>query len=368
MSQANVSLWFPTLLCVIQRFLAQRLCICPRLRGCALLISLVAAIMLGTTPAETTSPTSSSAPVQATESLRRGTVTLTANLRASPSMYSEVIAVAKEGMYVEILTETERWYRVRSEDGVEAWIYKPLVFIERAPWKNSRPSSETLTQPRLTEVSPVSSTKPEIFSESQPESAAEQQGLGTAFAAPLEEWHIIPEVSGIDWFIGALLSRVRDGGAYVIGALVVALALSIALQLRASRQLRQAMEEMGQIVDLVHEIYLDGGLERASTSVSAMKPISMDASAYQPPAPSIEISPIEQGVLEALSDQLEVPEEELVKLLTEKGFADTLIRGIIADIVRKTEASGQPLVEVRHTHGRYSYRLRPLAMSKLGAP
>jgi hypothetical protein len=271
-------------------------------------------------------------------------------------------------MHVEILTETERWYQVRSEDGIEAWINKPLVITERGPVKSPRPTSATLAQQRIPELPSLSSTTPEVIPAPRPESMAEPPRMGATLATPLEEWHVIPERSGVDWVIGAILRRVPDMGLYVMGALGLVLVLSIALQLRASRQLRRATQEMGQIVDLMHEIYVDDGMARTSNKVSAINPVPMESAVPPPVAPALEFSPIEQGVLEALSEQPEVQEGELVKVLTEKGFASILIKEIISDIVRKTEASGRSLVEVRYVHGRYSYRLRPLGMSQLRMP
>src|SRR5262245_32558391 len=81
--------------------------------------------------AETAPPAFSHPPQPAAVSLRRGTVTLPANLRASPSMLSEIVGFAKEKMRVKILQETGRWYQISGEDGGEAWIYKPLVLIDQ---------------------------------------------------------------------------------------------------------------------------------------------------------------------------------------------------------------------------------------------
>jgi hypothetical protein len=125
------------------------------------------------------------------------------------------------------------------------------------------------------------------------------------------------------------------------------------------------MQEMGQILDLAQEIYLDRELSRTGAGSSALNPIPIDPLPSRPRSPALELSAIEQGVLEALSDQLDIQEDELVKILTEKGFAGTLIEGIIADLARKMGTSGGPMLEVRYSHGQYSYRLRPQVASHL---
>jgi hypothetical protein len=98
-----------------------------------------------------------------------------------------------------------------------------------------------------------------------------------------------------------------------------------------------------------------------------MNPMPPDASAHQVPRPVFEFSPIERAVLEALSDQHEVQEGELSKVLDEKGFAGTLIKAVIGAIVQKTGTAGLPWVEVHYVQGRYSYRLRPEVVSSHSA-
>ena len=96
------------------------------------------------------------------------------------------------------------------------------------------------------------------------------------------------------------------------------LVLSIALQLRAARQLRRAMQEVGQILDIVEEIYAGGMLARTSDSGPILNPMAAEALSQQPPPPGIEFSPTEYMVLEALSDQPEVQETELGKFSTKR--------------------------------------------------
>ena len=92
--------------------------------------------MVAILPWQTVAETPSSAPSHITEESagifeERGTVTLISNLRSSPSMHSEIVAVAKGGARVLIFQESGRWLQVRDEEGVEAWIYKPLVLVEQ---------------------------------------------------------------------------------------------------------------------------------------------------------------------------------------------------------------------------------------------
>jgi hypothetical protein len=224
-----------------------------------------------------------------------------------------------------------------------------------------------LTQADITEPSVTSAAKFELLAESWLENISAQQGSGASSAAPRDELYVLPDMTGIGGLIDAILPYVQGLGAYVIIALVVVLIFSIALQLRASRQLQRAMQEMGQIVDIVEEIYTGSALSRTSDTVAALNPMLPEAPAPQVPRSVFEFSPIECAVLEALSDQHEVQEGELGKVLDEKGFAGMLIKAVIGAIVRKTGAAGLPWVEVRYVQGRYSYRLRPEAVSSHSA-
>jgi SH3-like domain-containing protein len=333
-----------------------------------MLISLTVAILPWQTLAEIPSALPTNVPEQAMEPPRRGIVTLMANLRASPSTQSgEIVTVVKEGALVEILAESERWYRVRTDDGVEAWIGKRLVLLQREPLKEPRARPAAVVQPDIIENPVASAPKLDVIAESRSENTPEQQGLAASSAAPLEEHHVPPDMPEIGWFLDAILPHVQALGAYFIIALAIVLVLSIALQLRASRQLRRAMQEMAQIVDIVEEIYTGGTLVRTRDTVAAMNSMPPEVSARQGPRPVFEFSAIEHAVLEALTDQHEVQERELGKILDEKGFAGMLIKGIIGDIVRKTGAAGLPWVEVRYMLGQCSYRLRPEAVSNLSA-
>src|SRR5262245_57763327 len=96
-----------------------------------------------------------------------------------------------------------------------------------------------------------------------------------------------------------------------------------------------------------------------------MDQMTAETSDNQPPHPVIEFSPIEHAVLETLSDQRELQEGELAKLIAEKGFMGVLLKAVIGDIVHKTGTVELPWVEVRYAQGRYSYWLRPEAIANL---
>jgi hypothetical protein len=170
---------------------------------------------------------------------------------------------------------------------------------------------------------------------------------------------------GTAWFTEAIFLPVQGLEAYIIMALVGVLVMSIAFQLRAARQLRRAMQEMAQIIEIVEEIYTGGGVAAKSDHSASTILMPADAPQPQPPIPALEFAPIEQAVLEAISDQHPVQEGVLGKILEQKGFAAVLIKAVIADIVRKTELIGLAWIEVRYVQGRYSYRLRPEAVSNL---
>jgi hypothetical protein len=300
-----------------------------------------------------------------TGALRHGIVTAMSKLRTAPSTQSGVIAIAKEGTGVEILTETERWLQVKSESGIEAWIHKSLVRMEPESLNAARETPRAIVQPDMTELLFASAGTPNVSIESGPEITSELQGSGGSSAAPIDQAHVPRETTRTSWFLEVLLSHVHGPAAYVILTLMIALALSIAMQLRSARQLRRAMQEIGQILDIVEEMYADATLTPVHESGTAMPPMVAGALAQPILCPLMEFSPIEQAVLEALSDQRAVQEGELGKILAEKGYAGTLIKAIIGDVVRKTGTAELPWVEVSYAQGRYSYRLRPEAASRL---
>jgi hypothetical protein len=357
--------WFPQRLDVAPQPTALSTCACARVWAGVILFSLMAAILPWQTMAETTSAAPSYAPEQIPGPLRRGIITLLANLRASPSMHGEIVAVAKEGTRVQILLESGRWFHVRSEEGVEAWIYKPLVLIDQESIKDLSGTPEAPAPSDLAEPASAVAATPEVFVEFQAASPPEEPESDASPAAPIDEPEVLPRVAWVAWFLDTWLSHPRGPGVYVIIALGLLLVLSITLQLRSSRQLRRTLQGMGQILDIVEEVYGAGVLARASDSSAAPPPMPTKDLAQQPVRPGIEFSPLEHVVLEALSDQREIQEAELGKVLAEQGFTGVLIKAVIGDILRKTGIFGLPWMEVRYAQGRYRYRLRPEAIPHL---
>jgi hypothetical protein len=334
-----------------------------------MLISLMVAIPPWQAVAEVTNPPLSHTTEQAKTSPRRGIVTSTSNLRASPSPQSAVIAIAKEGTHVEIFMEARRWYHVRSADGVKAWIYKSLVLIEEEPIEGPNAPPLAFTQPEITEPLLAVTTKSDALVEFQPENTAEDQESSASSVTLIDEPHVLSQKWWLGWSIDPSLIHLQDLSAYVIMALVMVLVLSVTLQLRAARQLRRAMQEMGQILDIVEELYAGSTLARTHEGDTTLNPMPpAEALVQQTARLRIEFSPIEHTVLEALSDQREVQETELEKILEERGLAGVFIKAVIGNIIRKTGMTGLPWVEVRYVQGRYCYRLLPEAVPKLSTP
>jgi Bacterial SH3 domain len=278
-------------------------------------------------------------------------------------MQSEIVGVVKEGGQVKILLESGRWYQVRSEEGVEAWIYKPLVVVDQEPIQESSGLPEALN-PLDSEdtTSAAASATPDAVVEFRLESTTDELGLDATAAELVDEPHGLPQIVWTAWFMDIWRTYFRDSAAYVIIALVMVLLLSIGLQLRAARHLRRALQDMGQILDSVEEIYIGGMLARTRDSDIALYPTAAEILAQQQTRPGVAFSPTEFTVLEALSDQREVQETELGKILAENGCTGVLIKAVIGGIVRKSGIMGLPWVEVRYDGGRYHYRLRPEAV------
>jgi SH3-like domain-containing protein len=361
----SLDCWFPQRLDVAPRLTALSTCACARVWAGVILISLMAAILPWQTLAETTSTALSYTLEQTSGPLRRGIITRLSNLRASPSLHSEIVAVAKEGTRVQILLESGRWFRVRNEEGVEAWINKRLVLIDRGSIKDPSGTPEAAVPSDIAETTSAVAATPEVFVEFHAARPPEEPESGASPAAPIDEPEVLPQVTWVAWFLETWLSHLRGPAVYVSIALGLLLVLSVTLQLRSSRQLRRTLQDMGQILDLVEEVYGTGVLARTSDSSAALPPMPAEDLAQQPGRPGIEFSPLEYAVLEALSDQREVQEAELGKVLAEKGFTGVLIKAVIGDILRKTGIFGLPWMEVRYAQGRYRYRLRPEAMPHL---
>lgn len=354
---------------VIQRVARPRRSLWGLLLTGALIMVLMSVILLPCVVAETTSAPRSNSPEQVTGSPRRGIVTTMANLRASPSMQSEVVATIKDGMPVEILMETERWYRVKSEEGLEAWIGKSLVLVEPAPRKKATAVPRIAVQPEIKDSpasAPVVADAATVSGERRSEDTvdqADQQDLAFSLAISEDAPSLSPEGVESSWSIDAILPYVQRLEAYVIPALIGVLILSIALHFRAAWQLRRAMQEMELILNIVEEIYANGMLARSGGSGAMQK--AMPRGTTPSESPVIEFSSVERAVLQAMSDQREVQEGELTKILAEKGFASVLVKAVIGNILRKTRATGLPWVNVRYIQGRYRYQLRSEGVSDL---
>jgi Bacterial SH3 domain len=316
--------------------------------------------------ADPTSAAPPSAQEPVTGSLPRGIVTTMANLRAAPSMQSEVVAVAKDRMPVEILAETGRWYRVRTEDGLEAWIGKSLVVIESTPLKTRTTVSTKTDFPETSPLKDVPTAPPMRI---DPPPTTDEDPPAPPAAVPAWETNLTPpqsesvaffsvEQGEASWSVDTLLMYVRSLEAYLFPSLLLILTLAIVTQLRAARQLRRAMYEMGLILDIIEDISAQGFFAQTEGSQALPHGARRAASVMPVQGPTVEFSPVERAVLQALSHQREVPEGELADILTQQGFSGTLVKAVMAEILRKTKATGQPLVGVRYTQSGYTYQLR----------
>jgi hypothetical protein len=323
-----------------------------------MLMAVLVATLPWPTVAETISPALSDPPEAGSRASRQGVATKDSNLRASPFMHSEIMAVAKEGARLQVLLESGRWLRVRNEEGIEAWIYKSLVRLEQEPEQSP---SETLVVADPLDLAPTIPTAAGTLSVSAappPPFILEQPGLENRSAGHLTQPHVLPHTTWIAWAHAIWLFHLQKLGGYLVIALITLLALSIVLQRRAARRLRWTMQEVGQLLDLVEEVYTGRVMGPSRDSGASVNPLTGPALAQKSPPPGIEFSAVEDAVLQALSDQPEVQEAELGKFLAERGFAGVLVKAVIGDIVRKTGTLGLPWVAVRYVGGRYRYRLR----------
>jgi hypothetical protein len=302
---------------------------------------------------------------------KRGSVTTMANLRSAPSMQSEVVSIIKDGMPIEILTETGRWYRVKTEEGIEAWIGKSLVIVEPTLRKMPSPvsgtaiPSETHALDESPSPAPAMPDAPAETTVLRSEDTTDQQGVGASLGLPEEAPAIPMQEAEFNWSIDSVLPYVQSMEAYVIPALVIVLILAFSFQLKAARQLRRAMQEMGLILDIVDDIYANGIPPRSGDGETMTRALSKSIAPLQPETPSIQFSSLEHAMLQAMSDHREVEERELTEALAAKGFVGVLIKAVIAGIIRKTKASGQQHIDVRYAQGRYRYQLRREGMSAL---
>jgi hypothetical protein len=345
------------------------------LRAWLLIFALLLELMSFTLPryavAETTDPPRPIPLEHVTGFPKRGSVTTMANLRSSPSMQSEVVSIIKDGMSVEILAETGRWYRVKTEEGLEAWIGKSLVLVEPTPRKMPSPVSGTAVQPEMQDIEESPSPAPVMGDASaqtstlRSEDTPDQQNAGVSLGLPEEAPPISLKGAEFNWSIDGIFPYVQGLEAYVIPALVIVLILASSFQLKAARQLRRAMQEMGLILDIVDGIYANGILARTSGSETMAKSLPKRTSGPQPETPSLQFSALEHAMLQVMADHREIEERELTEALAAKGFAGVLIKAVIGEMIRKTKATGQQCIDVRYAQGRYRYQLRREHVSAL---
>lgn len=329
-----------------------------------LLLELLGTTVLRHSIAETTAPSRPFPSEDVPGFPKHGSVTTVANLRSAPSIQSEVVSVINDGTPVEILTETGRWYRVKTAGGIEAWIGKSLVTVEPTPRQMPSAVSGTAVQPEM-QMLEGSSSPAHVTADASAgltiahsQATAGQSEAGASLGLPEEVAPIFLEEAEFKWTIERMFPYMRRLEPYIIPTLGAVLILAISFQLKAARQLRRAMQEMGLILDIVDDIYVKGILARTGDGETMATPLSNRISLPQLETPSIQFSALEHAVLQAMSDHREVDEKELTETLAAQGFAGVLIKAVIGGIIRKTKASGRQCVEVRYVQGRYRYQLR----------
>jgi hypothetical protein len=345
------------------------------------LLSIGVAFILPYLAAAASIPAVSADPQAPLSPVARGIITLTSNLRDAPSTKSGVVGVAKERMPVEILTQTEHWYHIRTADGLEAWIYKPLVLIEPMsalpPQKSAisplvvvekhreTPAPEPISVPEV----PLAEVAPSETAQEEQEQFPDSSELPAHQSTPTEPLPSPDEATSAPAEPATLsnpptlaheprFEPFQNLGWFLVASVILVASLSVLLQWRASRQLRRARAEMDQIRDIIEDIYSELALSRPSTVQLAPSPPTPPPTAVVP-LPVVEFSPLERALLDGLSSGEEVQEGELAKMLQEKGFPCVLIKAVISDIVHKTASDGRPWVDVKYARGRYAYALRP---------
>lgn len=323
---------------------------------------LLIAVMLGSAGAamESTSPLTTTVAGASQRPHLRGVILLRANLREGPSMHSEVVAVAKEGDQVDVLEVSGPWVRIKTEAGGEAWVYKSLLRLEQVPPEpaprappaesSSSPASpgDPIDAPALIPYPLPASEAPALPGElpflAQPLDVAESRAP-TSIAAVLAWGELI----------GAHIQAVSG---YLLAGLAGVLIISIALQLRAARQLRRTMHEMSHILEVVEAI-------QAEIPTAPALGATPTAALPGPPGASslaagslLPLTSVERAVLETIAEHGEVQERELSRILAGKGCPRVLIKAVIGDLIRKTAADGVPWVEARYVQGHFIYRLR----------
>ena len=309
---------------------------------------------------------------------RPAVVKIKANLRASPSSKGDIVAVAEEGIVVQLLGETKHWYRIKTEEGIDAWIYKQLAVILQGPprFQAEPPPAES---PEAAAGVPRQATVEQPGPLMSPP-VQEEQPTGTVISEPAfrgDQAQPVPSPEAPPQH-GRSIADFQSLSAYLIGALLVVSVAAIGLQLRAARQLKRAMREIDRLPrSPAPEPALSLGVSTPPThpnplqeapAVGTSAPMGMSQAAgisvrphadvVQFPDLSVALSPLERALLEVIHARGEVQEGELTRTLVQRGFPGVLVKAVIADIVRKTGAEGPPWVRVRYAQGRYAYQLQ----------
>lgn len=307
------------------------------------------------------------------EPFQAAVVKTKANLRASPSLEGNVLSLAREGTVVQILEGTRRWYRIKTTEGMEAWIYKTLLVIPRVSLGPQPGGADDAVPPTpeppiggSAEMHPLPPSEQPASLASPPVEGEHHAGMAISQPVPTPEQatlvHQPPERPQNDH---TLADAQRLSG-YLLLVLFLGLLVVMGLQLRTARQLRRAMRQVDQItrhpaptpqsLGAVEKIQAVAPLAAAGLG----QPSTAHFEAEVPPLLDLpeEMSALERTVIEAMYEQGELQERELVNILEKRGFPGVLIKAVIGDLVRKTGSDGPPWVRVRHAHGRYTYQFQ----------
>jgi hypothetical protein len=320
----------------IQRLEPLRAYTWSRLWFCTMLSALVVAMSSWQVVAEVTGAPLENSPLQTMGTSQRGIVTTKSKLHVYPSTQSEVIGIAKESTQIQILIETESWLYVRGVGNIDGWIHRSLVRVEDEPLKTASDPPQEKTPADLTEILFASAVGPNMSMDPAPVDSPGLLGSDMSTTIFTDAASIPPETIVPSWFIELILFHLYSPEAYVIGALIIVLLLTVALQLRGARQLRRAMQEIGQILAILEEMYSIAPITPVREGNFAMPLTARDTATGQRLEPRIEFSAAEQVVLKTLLDQSTLQEGDLGKILDEKGYAGTLVKAVIGEILRKT--------------------------------
>ena len=247
---------------------------------------------------------------------------------------------------------------MKTEGGIEAWIHKTLLLIPQVPLTSPPEGVRGPPPTPSADVQSLATAKPSAASGSPPLEGEASHAPAVSQAPPIAAQTSPAPLPAERSQLNRLFAYSQSFGAYLIGALLVVLIASIGLQLRAAGQLKRAMREVDQILEVVEEIRM-GGAPTPGGSGQAPATLARPEAGVAPflDLPP-QLSPLERAVLEAIHEHGEIQERVLTNILDKRGFPGVLIKAVIGDIVRKTGSDGPPLVGVRHAQGRYTYQLQ----------